>query len=323
LFGRARWIAVDRNGPDVAVDERLPFGAMAGADQPMAKRRPPKLTSGDGRFVASDQDFIAPLSCSTDLHLAGRLVQADPLCGDVDPETIGRRGRRSGAMKLRKFSGVLALAEKLHGAAGVKTRLAERMSDNTAGLDQSDGRFLAAMTRAVFSSGFSWEVVEQKWPGFEEAFEGFDPHRVAFYADKEVARLLKDTRIIRNGAKIQATIANARFVTDTAKAHGSVSASLKGWPPTDQIGLMEHLKKKAARLGGSTAMYFLRFNGWDAFILSADVIKALIREGVIGKPPTSKADLRAVQDAFNGWTKESGRSQSEVSRILALSAGPS
>src|SRR5207248_3048813 len=94
---------------------------------------------------------------------------------------IGRRSRRSWAMKLQKFSAVLALAEKHHGARGVKARLAEEMSGDLADLNQSDDRFLAAMTRAVFSSGFSWEVVEQKWPGFEAAFEGFDPHRVAFY----------------------------------------------------------------------------------------------------------------------------------------------
>ena len=210
-------------------------------------------------------------------------------------------------MKLRKFSEILALAEKHHGPGGVRMRLSEPMSENTADLNQGDDRFLAGMTKAVFSSGFSWVVVEQKWPGFEEAFEGFDPHRVAFYADKDVARLMKDARIVRNGAKIQATIANARFLVDTAKAHGSFGAFLRNWPPSDQIGLMEHLKQNAARLGGSSAMYFLRFNGWDAFILSADVVKALIREGVVDKLPTSKADLRAVQDAFNAWTKESGR----------------
>lgn len=226
-------------------------------------------------------------------------------------------------MKLRKFSDILALAEKQHGPRGVRTRLSEPMNENAADLNQSDDRFLAGMTKAVFSSGFSWQVVEQKWPGFEEAFEGFDPHRVAFYADKDVARLMKDARIVRNGAKIQATIANARFLVDTAKAHGSFGAFLRNWPPSDQIGLMEHIKQNAARLGGSSAMYFLRFDGWDAFILSADVVKALIREGVVGKAPTSKADLRAVQDAFNAWTKESGRPQREVSRILALSAGPS
>ena len=92
-------------------------------------------------------------------------------------------------MKLRKFSDILALAEKHHGARRVKARLAEQMSGNSADLDQRDDRFLAAMTKAVFSSGFSWEVVEQKWPGFEEAFAAFDPHRVAFYADRDVARL--------------------------------------------------------------------------------------------------------------------------------------
>jgi 3-methyladenine DNA glycosylase Tag len=165
-------------------------------------------------------------------------------------------------------------------------------------------------------------VVEKKWPGFEAAFEKFDPHRVAFYADDEVSRLLKDTRIIRNAAKIISTIANARFVVDTAKQHGSFSAFLKQWPTSDQVGLMEHLKKQASRLGGSSAMYFLRFNGWDAFILSQDVTKALIREGVIDKEPTSKAAMRAVQEAFNTWTKESRRPQREVSRILSLSVGP-
>jgi len=225
-------------------------------------------------------------------------------------------------MKLRKFSEILALAEQHHGKAGVKAKLKDAASGHALDLGQSDDRFLAGMTKAVFSSGFSWEVVEQKWPGFEKAFHGFKPNRVALYSDDDLHRLLQDARIIRNGAKIQATIANARFVLETAKAHGSFGAFLKAWPPSDQIGLMDHLKKHAARLGGSGAMYFLRFNGWDAFILSGDVVRALIREGVIEKEPTSKAALRAVQDAFNAWTRESKRPQREVSRILALSVGP-
>jgi len=223
-------------------------------------------------------------------------------------------------MKLRKFSEIEALAGAHHGGArGVKAELAAH--GDSASIDQGDDRFLAGMTRAIFSSGFSWEVVEQKWPGFEKAFARFNPKRVAFYAEDDVARLLKNPAIIRNGAKIQSTIANARFVVETAKQHGSFSAFLKQWPTADQIGLMEHLKKHASRLGGATAMYFLRFNGWDAFILSQDVTRALIREGVIDKPATSKSALRAVQAAFNAWTKESRRPQREVSRILALSVG--
>jgi len=227
-------------------------------------------------------------------------------------------------MRLRKFSEIVKLAEKHHGRAGLAKRLVEYDGDKPPKLKaQKDDRWLASMSQAVFSAGFSWDVIEKKWPGFEEAFEHFAPHKVAFYADRDIARLLKDTRIVRNGAKIQATISNAQFVIDTAKEHGSFTAFLKSWPASDQIGLMEHFKKHASHLGPSATMYFLRFNGWDSFILSPDVTKALIREKVVAKAPTSKADLKAVQAAFSAWTKESGLAQRDVSRILSYSVGPS
>lgn len=226
-------------------------------------------------------------------------------------------------MPLRKFPDIQKLAEKHHSKAGLQKLLAENTYGKPRTLKQSDDRFLSAMTQAVFSAGFSWEVIEKKWPGFEEAFDKFDPHKVAFYADRDIARLLKDARIVRNGAKIQATIANARFVVDTAKEHGSFSKFLKQWPATDQIGLLDHFKKNASHLGPTGAMYFLRFNGWDAFILSPDVTKSLIREKVVTKAPTSKTDMKAVQAAFNSWTKESGLPQKDVSRILSFSVGPS
>ena len=70
-----------------------------------------------------------------------------------------------------------------------------------------------------------------------------------------------------------------------------------------------------------TAQYFLRFSGWDAWILSKDVGAALVREGVVDKPPTSKAAIARAQAAITAWSDESGRSQSEISRILALSTG--
>ena len=84
---------------------------------------------------------------------------------------------------------------------------------------------------------------------------------------------------------------------------------------------MSLLKARGARLGGMTAQYFLRFSGWDAWMLSGDVVAALIREGVIEKAPTSKKAMAAVQGAFGDWSKESDRSMSEISRILAFSVG--
>lgn len=219
------------------------------------------------------------------------------------------------------FSTIEALAGKHHGGArGVTAKLAQWPVDH--GLARrKDDRFLSQMTSAVFSAGFNWQVIEKKWPGFEEAFDRFDPKRVAAYGDDEIDALLKDTRIVRNGAKIVATVANARFVLGITKMHGSFGKWLTKWPADDQLGLMEYLKKNAARLGGQSCMYFLRFTGWDAWITSQDVVKALIREGVLEKEPTTKAEWKAVQAAFNEWADESGRPRREISRILALSVG--
>lgn len=223
---------------------------------------------------------------------------------------------------MRSFADIHAMAVGHHGADGVAARMPQPtpLADLKA---RPDDRWLAEMTKAVFQSGFSWKVIEAKWPGFETAFEDFDPHRVAMFSDDDVARLLKDKGIVRNGAKIMATIANAQFVLDITAEHGSFGAFLAGWPPSDQAGLLDVLAKRGSRLSGSTAQFFLRFTGWDAWIASGDVVKALIREGVIDKPPTSKTALKTVQDAFNAWTAESGKSQAEVSRTLALSVGPS
>lgn len=184
-----------------------------------------------------------------------------------------------------------------------------------------DDRWLAEMTKRVFQSGFVWKVIEAKWGGFEEAFDGFDPARVSFYSDEDVERLVSDKRIVRNGQKIMATIENAQMIQDVVAEHGSFGAFLADWPVEDQIGLQEFLGKKGSRLGGMTGQYFLRFSGWDAFIVSGDVVAALVREGVIDKAPTSKKARKAVQDAFNHWREESGQPQAMISRTLAMSIG--
>ena len=187
--------------------------------------------------------------------------------------------------------------------------------------DIPDDRWLSMMTRCVFQAGFVWKVIEAKWPGFEAAFDGFDPVRVSFYSDDDVARLASDERIVRNGQKILATVHNAGFVADVSKEHDGFGRFMADWPAGDQPGLLELLKKRGSRLSGMTAQYFLRFSGWDGWILSKDVGAALVREGVVEKAPTSKAAMAKVQAAFSGWAAESGKSQSEISRILALSTG--
>lgn len=185
-----------------------------------------------------------------------------------------------------------------------------------------DDRILAGMTKAIFQAGFSWKVIENKWPGFEEAFEGFVPVRWKFMSDDDLDGLLKDTRIVRNGQKIVTVRDNAIMLCDLEDEYGSAAGCIADWPQEDFIGLLEMLNKRGSRLGGATAQYFLRFLGKDGWVTSRDVVTALIRESVIDKAPTSKAAKRQVQEAFNQWAAESGRSFAQISRLLALSVGP-
>ena len=182
-----------------------------------------------------------------------------------------------------------------------------------------DDRMLSMMTMAVFRAGFVWKVVEHKWPGFEAAFDGFDPMRVAGNDDERIDELARDARIIRNRPKIASTVDNARFVFEVADEHGSFGNWLASWPTTDTIGMWRQLQRRGSRLGGFSGPLFLRQAGFDTFMLTADVVKALVGAGVVGKHPTSQRDLGAVQDAFNGWRDDSGRSLTHISRILACS----
>ena len=184
-----------------------------------------------------------------------------------------------------------------------------------------DDRWLSRMSRCVFQAGFSWQVIEKKWPGFEEAFEGFDPNRCAMMSDDTFDALLKDRRIVRNGQKVASVRANGQFLVDLAREHGSAARVFADWPDDDYAGLLDLLKLRASRLGGGSAMYFLRSMGKPSFITSRDVVAALIREGVVDRPPTGKRDLKAVQAAFNAWAEESGRDLTSISRTLAMSVG--
>jgi 3-methyladenine DNA glycosylase Tag len=185
-----------------------------------------------------------------------------------------------------------------------------------------DDRVLAEMTKRIFSAGFVWSVIESKWPGFEAAFLKFDPRRLLAQPDEFWEKLTADKRIVRNPQKIMAVRANAQFVADIAREHGSFGKFLAAWPASDQIGLLDLLAKRGTRLGGRTGQYLLRFIGKDAFVVSGDVIACLRDAGLdIADNPTSKKDLKKVQDQFNAWARETGLPYTHLSRICAMSIG--
>lgn len=73
-----------------------------------------------------------------------------------------------------------------------------------------DAALFERISLEAFQSGLSWVTILRKRENFRAAFAGFDPHAVAAFNDDDVARLLGDAGIVRNRAKILATIANAR-----------------------------------------------------------------------------------------------------------------
>ncbi len=220
------------------------------------------------------------------------------------------------------FKTVLARAEKRKGGpSGLKKLLPAKPSLKA--LEKlPDDRMLAEMTKRVFSAGFAWSVIEQKWPGFEKAFLGFKPAKLCFQPDDYWHDLLSDTRIVRNGAKINSVRDNAAFVQEIAKEHGSFAKFLAQWPSSDEIGLLNVLAKRGSRLGGNTGQMFLRFVGWDGFVTSQDVVRCLRDCGLdIAEEVKSKGDLAKVQAQFNAWAEETGLPYVHLSRICAMSIG--
>jgi 3-methyladenine DNA glycosylase Tag len=222
---------------------------------------------------------------------------------------------------MRSFQEIYAIAAGRKGGAEALDAMLEPPLEPSRLAAIPDDRWLSCMTKCIFQAGFNWKVVESMWPGFEEAFEGFDTGRCSMLNDDDIARLTSDKRIVRHGAKIASVQHNAMFLRELAKEHGSAGRFFADWPPSDEVGLLEVLKKRGSRLGGMTGQYFLRFMNKDGFILSRDVVARLIAEGVVDKQPGSKASMKNVQSAFNRWSGQSGRSLKEISRTLAMSIG--
>ena len=220
------------------------------------------------------------------------------------------------------FKTILARAEKRKGGPKALERLLPKKPSARALEKMSDDRFLSEMTQRVFSAGFAWSVIEAKWQGFETAFLDFNPAKLTFQPDDYWDGLLKDTRIVRNGAKISSVRRNAAFVQAIAKEHGSFGKFLSGWPSSDEIGLLDLLTKRGSRLGGNTGQMFLRFVGWDGFVTSRDVVACLRDSGLdIAEEVKSKGDLAKVQVQFNAWAEETGLPYAHLSRICAMSVG--
>ena len=124
----------------------------------------------------------------------------------------------------------------------------------------------------AFQSGLSWLTILRKRAAFREAFDGFDPARVAGYGEADVQRLLADARIVRNRAKILATVANARAVlaldrplpdlvwsfapNPASRSRPRTMADIAASTP-ESVALARALKAAGLRFVGPTTAYAL------------------------------------------------------------------
>ena len=128
------------------------------------------------------------------------------------------------------------------------------------------------MSLEAFQSGLSWLIILRKRKNFRRAFAGFDIETVARYADADVARLMADQGIVRNRAKIEATIANARAATDVEDlsellwsfAPAPRSVSQRPADPSEvpsataeSTAMARELKRRGFRFVGPTTAYAL------------------------------------------------------------------
>jgi DNA-3-methyladenine glycosylase I len=117
-----------------------------------------------------------------------------------------------------------------------------------------EGPLFERLSLEAFQSGLSWLTILRKREGFRAAFDGFDPDAVARYDDADVARLLADASIVRNAAKIRATVANARAVVALREAGGLERLLQEHRPPPAQGGRPRDLQDVPASTPGSVAL---------------------------------------------------------------------
>jgi DNA-3-methyladenine glycosylase I len=148
-----------------------------------------------------------------------------------------------------------------------------RYHDEEWGRPEHDSRALyEKLCLEAFQSGLSWITILRKREAFRAAFAGFEPERVAAFGDADVARLMADAAIVRNRAKIEAAIANARavlsldvplsellwsFAPDPAGRPAPRSSEDVPAVTPESTAMARELKRRGFRFVGPTTAYAL------------------------------------------------------------------
>ena len=138
---------------------------------------------------------------------------------------------------------------------------------------RDSGALFERISLEAFQSGLSWLIILRKRENFRRAFHGFDVERISRYGTRDVTRLMDDTGIVRNRAKIEATIANARAAVDLSDSGVDLSELLWSFAPPprkrprdmshvpavtpESTAMAKELKRRGFRFVGPTTAYAL------------------------------------------------------------------
>lgn len=136
-----------------------------------------------------------------------------------------------------------------------------------------DRKLFEFLVLDAFQAGLSWKTILYRREGFRKAFDNFDAARIALYGEKDYNRLLNDSAIIRNKAKIRGTIKNALAFLEVQKEFGTFDAYIwqftggktmvNHWTESQQIpatspesdAMSKDMKKRGFAFCGSTICY--------------------------------------------------------------------
>ncbi|MEA2089830.1 MAG: DNA-3-methyladenine glycosylase I [Thermoproteota archaeon] len=128
----------------------------------------------------------------------------------------------------------------------------------------SDDAYFENMTRVIFMAGLSWKMIGRKWPNFGKAFNNFSVDQVARFDEKKIQKLMNNASIVRNRAKITATINNAKRFQSIKKKYGSFRQYLDSLDKSSNYTMViKELRKSFSRIGPSSARIFLYSVGED------------------------------------------------------------
>lgn len=132
---------------------------------------------------------------------------------------------------------------------------------------KNDDAYFEQVVKAVFRSGFSWPVIEKKWPSFSKAFANFSVAKVAKFTTRDLDRLIKDEGIVRNRRKILAAVENAKIVLEIRKEYGSVATYIQTLKKDGEVAMSKAIAKRFSGIGESMVVSLLRSFGEEVPVL--------------------------------------------------------